>query len=107
MEEINLTVFAEAKDRDNKLGNTARSNRFMGSPSEFRDAIINAADREGIPWVKVGAAYTSKTCSDCGSIKKDLGAEKNWTCDNCGETHDRDENAAINIANKALQYFKK
>ncbi|NEP02641.1 MAG: IS200/IS605 family element transposase accessory protein TnpB, partial [Symploca sp. SIO2E9] len=41
---------------------------------------------------------TSVTCSCCGSRggKLDL-CVRNWTCLNCGATHDRDVNAARNI----------
>ena len=49
--------------------------------------------------------YTSKTCSDCGFIFKELKSEKEWTCSECGVIHDRDENAAVNIVNKASEYF--
>ena len=41
---------------------------------------------------------SSKTCSKCGYIKKDLTLkDRTWTCSVCGEHHDRDVNAAINI----------
>ncbi|HLH67488.1 MAG TPA: zinc ribbon domain-containing protein, partial [Candidatus Dormibacteraeota bacterium] len=33
----------------------------------------------------------------CGSIQ-DLGWAEHWTCDGCGARHQRDENAAINLA---------
>ena len=40
---------------------------------------------------------SSKTCSSCGSINNDLSlSDRRWTCD-CGVTHDRDLNAAVNI----------
>lgn len=40
---------------------------------------------------------SSKKCSSCGAIKEDLSlSDRNWTCD-CGTTHDRDLNAAVNI----------
>ena len=107
LEDIDLSRFAETKDKSTKLSNKARAQRFLASPSELRDAIVNAADREGVPWVKVNPAYTSKICSDCGYLFKKLGAEKNWTCEECGVVHDRDVNAAKNIANKALDYFNK
>lgn len=42
---------------------------------------------------------TSKECSDCGLINADLKlSDREWTCE-CGSTHDRDENASINIFN--------
>lgn len=105
LEEINLTIFTEVKDRDNKLSNKARAQRFLASLSEFRNAIINAANREGVPHISVPPQYTSKTCSACGHINKDLRSEKTWTCPHCGVHHDRDENAARNIAELGKSYF--
>ena len=41
---------------------------------------------------------SSKTCSGCGSVKAKLSlSERTYTCDSCGQTMDRDLNAAINI----------
>lgn len=41
---------------------------------------------------------SSKTCSDCGCIVDKLALSvREWTCAGCGVTHDRDENAAINL----------
>jgi len=41
---------------------------------------------------------SSKTCSECGSINADLVLNNRvWICQDCGVTHDRDENAAKNI----------
>jgi transposase len=43
---------------------------------------------------------SSKTCSKCGYIKHDLALkDRTWSCPVCGENHDRDVNAAINILN--------
>lgn len=43
---------------------------------------------------------SSKTCSKCGLIKKDLTlSDREWTCEKCGTKHDRDINAANNILN--------
>jgi putative transposase len=76
------------------------------SPSEFRNAIINAASREGIDFKEVPPHYTSKTCSACGFLNKELTSLKQWNCPKCGVIHDRDINAARNIANLGMEYVK-
>jgi IS605 OrfB family transposase len=105
LEKINLARFAETKDKDTKLNNKVRAQRFLASVSELRDAIKNAADREGVPYIEVNPAYTSKTCSECGAVNKELKAEKEWTCQLCGVVHDRDTNAANNLQNMGKQYL--
>lgn len=41
---------------------------------------------------------SSKLCHKCGHVNKDLKlGDREWTCPECGEHHDRDVNAAINI----------
>lgn len=47
---------------------------------------------------------SSKTCSCCGSINKELTLRvRKWTCKSCGSLLNRDLNAAINIKNFALK----
>lgn len=42
---------------------------------------------------------SSKTCSECGHVKAELGLEERvYKCYNCGESLDRDLNAAINLS---------
>ena len=46
---------------------------------------------------------SSKTCSECGSINKELTLkDREWTCPDCGSVLLRDFNASINIKNFAL-----
>ena len=41
---------------------------------------------------------SSKTCNVCNYINQDLTLKhREWTCESCGEIHDRDVNAAKNI----------
>jgi len=46
---------------------------------------------------------SSKTCSCCGHINRGLTlSDRAWDCPSCGETHDRDINAARNIKRMAF-----
>jgi putative transposase len=59
----------------------------------------------GSALVKVDRFYpSSKTCSSCGHVRAKLALdERQYTCEVCDLTIDRDLNAAINLANKASQ----
>jgi putative transposase len=57
------------------------------------------------PVIDVNPAYTSKTCSECGYLNKELKSEKEWNCPECGVVHDRDENAANNLQKMGQKYL--
>ncbi|HEY2270924.1 MAG TPA: RNA-guided endonuclease TnpB family protein, partial [Streptosporangiaceae bacterium] len=40
---------------------------------------------------------SSRTCHTCGHVE-DIGWNEHWTCTGCGARHQRDDNAAINLA---------
>ena len=73
--------------------------------SEFFRQLKYKSERYGKTLLKIGQFEpSSKTCSVCGSIKRDLKlSEREWTCAECGVCHDRDVNASINIKKFALQ----
>ena len=83
-ENFDLRDIVETKNKDTRLTNKARYQRFCVSPSEFRNVVTSAAERENVPHIKVNAAYTSKDCSFCGYRNKSLGSEKEWRCPKCG-----------------------
>lgn len=64
------------------------------------------AMKTGSMVIKIDRFYaSSQECSSCGFKNyetKDLRVRR-WTCSNCGETHDRDRNAAINILFEGMQ----
>jgi len=65
----------------------------------FKSILVDKAFNNGKQVVFVDRFYpSSKTCSVCGYKKHDLKlSDRVWTCPQCGEQHDRDINAAMNI----------
>lgn len=50
---------------------------------------------------------SSQTCSGCGSKNRKLSLEeREWVCTECGCVHDRDENAAVNVLERAFSSGK-
>jgi len=71
--------------------------------SAFRAMLrYKLAMRRGV-YVEADERWTSQTCSSCGVISasspKGMGALgiRHWVCSDCGASHDRDVNAALNI----------
>lgn len=71
---------------------------------EFIRQIQYKCKFNGIEFTQVDIWYpSSKTCSSCGSIKKDLRLkDRIYKCDKCGYVIDRDKNASINLSRYKL-----
>lgn len=75
----------------------AELRRQLGYKTTWYGSALLVADR----WYP-----SSKTCSACGWRKPNLPlAERTWTCDGCGAEHDRDLNAATNLARLSEHTF--
>ena len=66
---------------------------------KFKTTLQNKALQNDKKAVLIGMYYpSSKTCSQCGYVHKGLKLkDRHWQCPNCGTSHDRDYNAALNI----------
>lgn len=71
--------------------------------SMLKTMLKYKCDHAGIVFKEVNESYTTQTCSICGALPESrpkgiagLGMRE-WTCSECGVTHDRDINAARNI----------
>lgn len=76
--------------------------------SEFGRQLEYKANWYGRIIVKVPTFYpSSKTCSKCSNVKKELLlSERTYHCECCGLEMDRDYNASINILKKGLEILK-
>ena len=62
------------------------------------------AESAGTSVVLIDPEYTSRECSRCRNMKRDLDlSDRIYHCDVCGLTMDRDLNAAINIRRKGVE----
>jgi len=73
--------------------------------STFVTMLEYKADWYGKNILRIGTfAPSSKTCSCCGYINKELTLkDRSWTCPKCNSVLDRDVNASINIKSFALK----
>ncbi|WP_449410618.1 RNA-guided endonuclease InsQ/TnpB family protein [Methylobacterium komagatae] len=70
--------------------------------SMLRGMLRYKCDHAGVGYAEVNEANTTRTCSSCGCLSGPTGLAglsiRRWTCSDCGAEHDRDQNAAQNIA---------
>ena len=75
--------------------------------STFVTMLEYKADWYGKNILRIGQfAPSSKTCSNCGVINKELQLkDREWTCGNCSTVLDRDVNVSCNIKSFALKNY--
>ena len=90
---------------DLKLSNMIKNKHLAKSIQErsfhtFKQKLINKCSRVGKTLFLANTFYpSSKTCSCCGSLKKDLKLrDRIYKCEICGQEIDRDLNASINLS---------
>lgn len=91
----------QSSENQMKLGRNI-SDRGYGHFLHFLDYKLSWLGKK---LVKVGKYFpSSKTCNKCGYINKELElSDRKWICPMCGEKHDRDENASINIKKEGIR----
>ena len=91
MEDLNVSGML----KNHKLAKAIQEVGFY----RFKSILVDKAFNNGKQIVFVDRFYpSSKICSVCGYKKYDLKlSDREWTCPQCGERHDRDINAAMNI----------
>ena len=74
------------------------------SHASFINKLEFVATKYGTHVVHVDKWFaSSKTCSVCGYVNNSLHlSDRSWVCPDCGTVHDRDFNAAFNIARSGM-----
>ena len=73
---------------------------------KFRDKLKNMCKTRGNNYKVVTEEYTSKMCSNCGNLHKNLGGSEIYKCKKCKIEIDRDINAGRNIFLKNIRIRK-
>ena len=104
VDEITRTKLKYITIEDLKVSNMMKNKHLSKAIQEqnfyaIRTKLINKCKERNIELRLVDTFYpSSKTCSCCGSIKKDLKLnDRIYKCSNCGLEIDRDYNASINL----------
>lgn len=100
VEDLNAQEFIDNK----RLFHVAQD----ASVGRFLKFLSYKCDWYGINYIKIGKYQpSSKTCSTCGFIKKNLKLKtRRWVCPKCGTHHDRDYNASLNIKSFGLKTLR-
>lgn len=67
----------------------------------FKQRLTIKAESAGREIRFVDPAYTSRACSNCGTLFQDFSLSTRWVKCDCGLSLDRDHNAALNILNRS------
>jgi len=96
VEDLNMKAMSQAL----KFGKSVSDNGW----GMFTQMLNYKLARQGKGLIKVDKWFpSSKRCSVCGAVKRELSlSERIYICD-CGNALDRDVNAAINIRNEAMR----
>jgi putative transposase len=96
----NQVIYAEDLNVKGMLANHRLAKRIADSGwGELFRQLAYKGEWYGTDFHQIHRFFpSSKRCHNCGYIYQDLRlSEREWACPECGTTHDRDKNAALNI----------
>jgi len=97
IEDLNMKAMSQCLNFGKSVGDNAWG--------MFTTFVKYKLENEGKLLVKINKWFpSSKTCHYCGELNKELQlSDREWTCNFCGCTIDRDYNAAKNIRDEGLR----
>ena len=96
IDDADLRSAAEAPAPEKDKAQPAGGQRQVAAPSLLVAAFVNAFKSAGgqVRWV---LGRTSRTCSTCQHVNLSLGASREFKCERCGYTADRELNSGRNL----------
>jgi putative transposase len=99
------TLIAFSADSHAKIARKFGKSVTSSGHAQLRQMLAYKSPTSGTRYVEVGSKFSTKTCSECGSLSGPTGltglSVRQWRC-RCGAEHDRDVNAAKNVLIAAL-----
>lgn len=99
-----VTVYGNIKSHGIVKGGKNRTLNQMFNDMRFyvfKQRLLFKASLEGKLVIPINESYTTKTCSNCGTMYE-INSSKTYSCSHCGMVADRDCNAAKNILMKGI-----
>ena len=92
--------------KDKITGIAKRFGKSVASSAHYqlRQMLSYKMPKSGGTYVEPDSKLSTKTCNECGSQSGPTGlaglSVRQWVCRDCGASHDRDVNAAINTPSR-------
>lgn len=94
------SVIAFSKDNAKGMAKSFGKSVASSAHAQLRQMLSYKSRAGGTKYVEVASHNSTKTCSACGALSGPTGraglSVRHWVCSECGTSHDRDVNAAIN-----------
>lgn len=98
----NTPIKEMMKKTKRRINSKTARNMLTWSHYTFRQRLNTKIKNSQHQIIEGGEEYTSKTCSNCGSLHPDLGGKKVFVCKCCNVKMDRDVNGSRGILLKLL-----
>lgn len=102
---FNTIVIEDLDVKDMQKNNFKGMNKSIQDAAwtQFLEFLSFKAEEAGKTVIRINPAYTSQTCSNCGTRQKLKLSDRIYNCNNCNLSLDRDVNAATNILALGMQ----
>jgi len=88
---------SDMTSKQKRISNTTSRKMLTWSHYKFKKLLEYKMERSGGRLIECQEHYTTKTCSQCGIINRNITKQKVFVCPHCNLDMDRDVNAARNI----------